>query len=557
MVRSVGGSIGQRENHSTRMKTERFSGQAKQELQPGGFIGGENPGCALPQPTSDSRIIYGIAWIVSGLAFAFSLWAICQGWKTSIFGDFNFRQCQTALSAQTIRDGGPIFAYQTPVLGPPWSIPFEFPLYQGLVALFSGLTGMPLELAGRLISALFFYATLVPLYYGLGFLKIAKPCRVSILALVAASPFYIFWSRAFMIESTALFLSMVYIVMVLRESFDPDQKLSPWFFFGIAAVGSLAGMVKITTYASFWLAGSSLAFLNLREKITGKEVISRRIWRLGSTVVLPVIATWAWTRYADAVKSRNPMAGFLLSKALRSWNFGTLQQRLRVENYSRFGPVLDSIVGTKAVIVLAVFALFFIALQRKKIFLSCVLLWMSGIAIFFNLHVIHSYYAYANGIFLVLAIGIAISGLLEKGGNSSQAGLFLLCFCLGSFMIGYHRNFYVDQETNALGRAKIADLIDSTTKPEDVILIYGLDWSPVLPYQAHRRAIMDRYGVSVSAQLQSSFRLLSPQHVGVIVVCDAVRNQNGAIEGVLESMHFQHRIFGTADNCDLYLPAHS
>lgn len=491
---------------------------------------------------------------LSSLAFAFSLWAICQGWETSIFGDFNFRQCQTALSAETIRDGGPFFAYQTPVLGPPWSIPFEFPLYQGLVALYSRLTGAPIELAGRLISALFFYATLVPLYYGLGFLKIAKPLRVPILALIAASPFYIFWSRAFMIESTALFLSMVYLVMVLRESFDPGPKPSPWFFVGIAAVGSLAGMVKITTYASFWLAGSSVALFKSREMT---RMRSRRIWLLGSTVVLPVIATWGWTRYADAVKSRNPMAGFLLSKALRSWNFGTLQQRLTLAKYSPFGAVLDSIVGNKVVIVLAVFALFFVALQRRKIFLACILLWMSGIAIFFNLHVIHSYYAYANGIFLVVAIGIAISGLLERGGNSSQAGLFLLCFCLASFVIGYHRDFYLHQETNFPGMAKIADLIDSATKPEDVLLIYGLDWAPELPYQAHRRAIMDRYAVTIDPQLQASLQLLSPQQVGAIVICGIFRGHKRAIESVLAPMHFQHRVFGTADNCDLYLPARS
>ena len=535
------------------MKFERLGRQAKQELRSGGPVGVENPGCVLPQPT-DSRIIYGIAWTVSGLAFAFSFWAICQGWKTSILGDFAFRQCQTALSAQTIRDGGPFFAYQTPVLGPPWSIPFEFPLYQGLVAFYSRLTGVPLELAGRLISALFFYATLVPLYYGLGFLKIAKPFRVPILALVAASPLYIFWSRAFMVESTALFLSMVYLVMALRESLQPHQKLSPWFFVGIAAVGSLAGMVKITTYATFWLAGSSVAFLKSRE-MTGMR--SRRIWLLSSTVVMPVIATWAWTRYADAVKSRNPMAAFLLSNALRSWTFGTLQQRLTLSNYSPFGAVLDSIVGTKAVIVLAVFALFFVALQRRMIFLAYVLLWMSGIAIFFNLHVIHSYYAYANGIFLVLAFGIAISGLLEKGGNFSWAGLFLLCFCLGSFVIGYHRFFYRDQKRNVSGMGKIADLIDSTTKPEDVLLIYGLDWSPELPYQAHRRAIMDRYGVTIDPQLQASLQLLPPQRIGAILNCGYFRSQNGAIEDVLKSIHFQRSIFATADNCDLYLPAHS
>ena len=52
--------------------------------------------------------------------------------------------------------------YITPVLGPPWSIPFEFPLYQWLAGGFHALTGYPLDQSGRLVSLVFFYLCLVP-----------------------------------------------------------------------------------------------------------------------------------------------------------------------------------------------------------------------------------------------------------------------------------------------------------------------------------------------------------------------------------------------------------
>ena len=45
-----------------------------------------------------------------------------------------FRQTQTALTSYWMLEEGWKIAYQTPVVGFPWAIPFEFPLYQSLVA---------------------------------------------------------------------------------------------------------------------------------------------------------------------------------------------------------------------------------------------------------------------------------------------------------------------------------------------------------------------------------------------------------------------------------------
>ena len=45
-----------------------------------------------------------------------------------------FRQTQTAITAYWIWRGGPWLAYETPVLGYPWSIPYEFPIFQYLLA---------------------------------------------------------------------------------------------------------------------------------------------------------------------------------------------------------------------------------------------------------------------------------------------------------------------------------------------------------------------------------------------------------------------------------------
>src|SRR5262249_18342164 len=88
------------------------------------------------------------------LAFLFAFAVLCVGLFQPLLDQYAFRQTQTALTSYWLMRGGPIFAYETPVLGFPWSIPFEFPLYQLLAAALS-LVGVPLDAAGRIVSFVF------------------------------------------------------------------------------------------------------------------------------------------------------------------------------------------------------------------------------------------------------------------------------------------------------------------------------------------------------------------------------------------------------------------
>jgi hypothetical protein len=100
---------------------------------------------------------------------------------------------------------------QTPVLGPPWTIPLEFPLDQWIVAGLTTFAGTPLDQTARFVSVMFFYLTLLPL----GVLLSAVDMKRSLLPLGLAAfllcPICIFWSRAFLIESTALFLTVSFL----------------------------------------------------------------------------------------------------------------------------------------------------------------------------------------------------------------------------------------------------------------------------------------------------------------------------------------------------------
>ena len=68
------------------------------------------------------------------------------GWKSLNLPGCEFRQTQTAVSAFFIqREHNFSLAYPTPVLGKPWSIPLEFPLYQWTVVVVSDGLGVALD----------------------------------------------------------------------------------------------------------------------------------------------------------------------------------------------------------------------------------------------------------------------------------------------------------------------------------------------------------------------------------------------------------------------------
>src|SRR5215213_5177977 len=77
-----------------------------------------------------------------------------------ILDAFGFRQTQTAISVYSILHDHVFLDYLTPVLGAPWALPFEAPVYHGIVALLAYLSGLDLDASGRIVSVAFFFVVL-------------------------------------------------------------------------------------------------------------------------------------------------------------------------------------------------------------------------------------------------------------------------------------------------------------------------------------------------------------------------------------------------------------
>jgi uncharacterized membrane protein (DUF373 family) len=102
------------------------------------------------------------SFILPLIVLAYMIWVFSIGFDFTLLDMHGFRQTQTAISVWSMKSGSLLF-YETPVLGAPFSIPFELPVYHWCVLIIN-LTGVPLDQAGRLVSIAFFILIILGLY---------------------------------------------------------------------------------------------------------------------------------------------------------------------------------------------------------------------------------------------------------------------------------------------------------------------------------------------------------------------------------------------------------
>src|SRR5690242_6357999 len=88
---------------------------------------------AVAESTRSQTLLVVVLVDILALVALHSGYWLVAGINQPIADLHQFRQTQTAITAYWMAKGGPWLAYETPVLGYPWSIPFEFPVYQYLL----------------------------------------------------------------------------------------------------------------------------------------------------------------------------------------------------------------------------------------------------------------------------------------------------------------------------------------------------------------------------------------------------------------------------------------
>jgi hypothetical protein len=518
----------------------------------------EHPPLELKAVQTNRRALDLIVGVLGAIGLVISVCVPWIGFHHTILDFHAFRQAQTALTAESMLHGGDFLHYQTPVLGAPWSMPFEFPLYQWLVANLARVLSTPLEETGRVVSIVFFYLCFFPLWSILSHIGLRGRGKIPPLAMFAVSPLYLFVSRTFMMESTALFFSLMYADQVFRLALGVHKRR--WqHMVGAAAFGAVAGLVKVTTIAPYLALGAGLlALMAWRSRRGGRFEIRAITAAVLLAILVPVGAVWRWTSFADEVKAGNPITAKLTSHALSGWNYGTAAERLRPKLYGYLIRDSSNYLGSFVMPALLVAAWLWLRRRWEWKAVACALLYALPIAIFYNLYFVHEYYPYANAIFLLVGMGIMVTSLVEMPGFRAWVGVGILALQMAASGVRYWQHYYPIQSTNSPGRPQVAALIDGTTRPTDILLVIGDDWSSAIPYQTHRRAIMIP-GLGSEIQpyayvwenLPAVINKAGAENIGAFLACSTYRDDSH-IPDLLREAAMRQPIVHHADDCDIY-----
>jgi len=408
-----------------------------------------------------------------------------------------FRQTQTALSALFMQPGlEGLLNYQTPAVGAPWSIPFEFPLFQWIAHQLAHLSGLNLSSSGRLVSVLFGLGCLWPATrllrrFGLSFVAVGL-----FIALYCTSSIYLFWNRAFLMESTALFFTLVSLDLYSQLRPAAARKADAAQPFGLLSIAfgislSLGLLVKATTaLPALMLMGGDWIWQS-------KRALTNQQWRvpqllLGGAMAVAFAVLYGWTHHADALKQLNPIGSQLTSTALRAWNFGQASQRLQPELWR--DVVLQRMLTPLAALpitALLIGGLWISSRSVKTFLLACLLLSVAPLLIFTNLHIAHSYYQASNQIFLLMAVAASGASLLDQARQQRvQKGIVIMALTV--VIIANLNSFFSNDwpriQRKSSDKLAIGKLIQKNTPTNSGILVFGDDWSSAFAYHSQKRA---------------------------------------------------------------------
>ena len=473
--------------------------------------------------------------ILTGVFFAallFSLYGITFHWTAPFMSGHEFRQAQTAITTYYIdQQNNFSLLYETPILGKPWvSILLEVPVYEWSVVGLSRATGLPHFMAARTISAACFYLTLPAIYLLLGRFALSRPRRLLLLALILACPVYIYYSRAFLMDSMALLCGAWFLLGFVRTM---DERRWSWLALTIVA-GTGAALIKSATLAVWLLPaaayGAWMLWRDVRASPGWVAPLKTLLWGAATVVVALGSLRW-WIAYTDPIKAAHPSASIFTAKNLSQGNWGlfNIKPLFSAETWGYLLGCWDQAIMPRGLIALGLVAGLLIPSVRGRVggtggvFLLAQCMFPFAFAY-------QDYYFYSCALFLNVAFGFLLLGLLDSRlPRWCCWGLFLIPFAAQT--TAYWKGYRIAQDTTSQGGAPYDYALRELTPPESVIIVAGADWAAMTPLYAQRKALMIRSGLEHDATyLKRAFTELAGEDVGAMVLKGQTRTNRPLIE---------------------------
>jgi len=413
----------------------------------------------------------------------------------------HFRQTQTAITVWRFQvDGLAPLAYQTPLFGPPWRVPLEFPTFQITAYFVTQMLGLDLDVGCRVTALLYFYFSALLLWL---------LCRAAFQGPQVAwcavlfylwSPFNVLWSRNCMIDFASAAWALAYALLVRTWLARPGRA---WPAVGAVVCGSLAYLTKVTTMAAYLPLLAVLVAGPLREKWAtagGAKAWWRtsRIELAGALVCLlaPALVGYAWVAYSDAVKAASPFTRTGTSAAMAEWNLGPWQQRLSLEAW---WPIVYRVVtqfvpyGLLLLPLAGAWGLKGYPREARALFAASLAGVAAAVLVFFNLYVQHDYYLMAVSPLAAVAVGVGGHYVFMRllRGRILLQGLAAAAVAASLYQgSALARGLMWHMSFDRLDYCLVGKALQRLTAADELVVVTDYGWSSAILYYARRRGFM-------------------------------------------------------------------
>ncbi len=470
----------------------------------------------------------------TGLLVAALIYSVCgigYNWTMGFMSGHEFRQAHTAIVAHYIDQQDNFgLLYEVPIFGKPWvSLLLEVPVYEWAVVLLSRATGWPHVVAARTVTAACFYLTLPAVWLLLGRLGLPKPRRQLMLALILCTPLYIYYSRAFLMDSMALMFSAWWLVAFVRAM----ERRSPAWLAVAVVTGTAAALIKSAVWAA-WLTpgaayGAWLLWQDLRTRAGWAATVRTVAWGL-ATVVVGLVALRAWVAYTDPIKAAHASAWIFTSKNLTQGNWGLFELKalFSAELWRNLLHCWEQGIMSRWLVFAYLGAGLLLPAVRWRVLGSAAPFFVAQFMFPFA-YAYQDYYFYACAAFLLVGLGYVLLGLVDSRlPRWLVVGLVLVPFA--GQVRAYWQDYRVGQSTWHHGGYSFTDLLRDHAPENTVLIVAGADWAPVTPLYAQRKALMIRNGLEHDrTYLERAFSDLADEEVCALIVFNELRHNRGLI----------------------------
>lgn len=458
--------------------------------------------------------------------------AVTHHWTAPYLAGHEFRQAQTAITTYYIDEQDNFsLLYETPILGKPWvSILMEVPLYEWAVVIASRLTGLPHLLAARSISAASFYLALPAIYLLLARLGLARPRRLLVLALILTCPVYIYYTRAFLMDSMALMFSAWFLLGFVRT-----MEGRSWSWLAVTVLsGTAAALIKSAVFATWLIPAAAYgAWLLWRDVRTGTSWVTPAktfAWGVATVVVALGSLRW-WVAYTDPLKAAHDSAWIFTAKTLTQGNWGLFDFKA-VASARLWGHLLgcwdQAIMSRWWLGILLVAGVVFRSSRRATLALGGV--FVLAQLMFPFAYAYQDYYFYACAMFANAAVGFLLLALWDSK-LPRWAGVLACLVPFAAQLTAYGRGYWVVQHTHTQPGYPVMEALRELTPRNSVLVVAGADWAAMTPYYAQRKALMVRNGLEHdTTYLERAFGRLADEDVSAVVLYADVRSHRNFLD---------------------------